>query len=161
MINRTYAPNTQAVERQWFLVDASGQTLGRLASSIAYILKGKHRREYSPHADLGDFVIVTGARSVRVSGRKLDDKMYYRHSGYPGGLRSESLKELLARKPERVIELAVRGMLPDNRLGDAMYRKLKVYAGEAHPHAAQNPLPLPDVHVKGIRTNYLTETDNS
>jgi len=128
--------------RHWYLVDASGQTLGRLSTSIARILRGKHRRDYSPHIDQGDFVVVVNAAKVRVTGKKLTDKIYYRHSGYPGGLRSESLKELLARRPERAVELAVRGMLPDNSLGDAIYRKLKVYAGPDHPHAAQGPVSL-------------------
>lgn len=127
-------------ERRWYVVDASGQTLGRLASRVAYILRGKHRRDFSPHTDQGDFVVVINAAHVRTSGRKLTDKVYYRHSGYPGGLRSETLKDMLARKPERVIELAVRGMLPDNRLGDSVYRKLKVYPGPDHPHQAQRPL---------------------
>ena len=129
-------------ERQWFVVDASGQTLGRLATSIAVVLRGKHRRDYSPHLDQGDFVVVVNAEKVHVTGKKLTDKIYYRHSGYPGGIREEKLKDLLARRPERVVELAVRGMLPDNRLGDAMYRKLKVYGGPTHPHAAQAPVGI-------------------
>ena len=126
--------------RRWYVVDASGQTLGRLASTVALVLRGKHKRDFSPHLDQGDFVVVINADRIRVTGKKLTDKVYYRHSGYPGGLRSETLKEMLARKPERVIELAVKGMLPDNRLGNAIYRKLKVYAGPQHPHAAQKPV---------------------
>jgi large subunit ribosomal protein L13 len=128
--------------RTWYVVDATGQTLGRLCTSIAVVLRGKHRRDYSPHLDQGDFVVVVNAEKIRVTGKKMTDKMYYRHSGYPGGLREETLKDLLARRPERVIELAVRGMLPDNSLGDAMYRKLKVYAGPSHPHGAQSPVAL-------------------
>lgn len=140
---KTVSPGPRPMDsRGWYVADASGQTLGRLASEVAVVLRGKHRRDYSPHLDQGDFVVVVNADRVRVSGKKLTDKLYYRHSGYPGGLRQETLKDLLARKPERVIELAVRGMLPDNRLGDAIYRKLKVYAGPTHPHAAQNPVTL-------------------
>lgn len=138
-------------ERRWYVVDASGQTLGRLASRVAHILRGKHRRDYSPHIDQGDFVIVINAANVHTSGRKLTDKVYYRHSGYPGGLRSETLQEMLARKPERVIELAVRGMLPDNRLGDSIYRKLKVYPGAIHPHQAQRPMSFDLVNGASLK----------
>jgi large subunit ribosomal protein L13 len=148
---KTLSPGARPMDsRDWYVIDASGQTLGRLASNVAVVLKGKHRRDYSPHVDQGDFVVVVNASKIRVSGKKLTDKVYYRHSGYPGGLRQETLKDLLARRPERVIELAVRGMLPDNRLGDAMYRKLKVYGGAAHPHAAQNPASLTE--AAGQRT---------
>lgn len=139
---KTFSPTAHPETRGWFVVDASGQTLGRLASQIARILRGKHKREYSPHVDLGDFVIVINAEKIKVTGRKMTDKVYYRHSGYPGGIKSETLGKLLARKPERVIEKAVRGMLPDNRIGDAMYKKLKVYPGPQHPHEAQKPVPL-------------------
>ncbi|HEV3311675.1 MAG TPA: 50S ribosomal protein L13 [Chloroflexota bacterium] len=140
---KTVSPSPRPMDtRNWYVVDASGQTLGRLASGVARILRGKHRREFSPHADQGDFVVVVNAEKIRVTGKKLTDKIYYRHSGYPGGLRQESLKELLARKPERAVELAVRGMLPGNSLGDDMYRKLKVYAGPEHPHAAQKPVDI-------------------
>ena len=150
---KTLSPGPKPMDtRDWFVVDASGQTLGRLATSIAVVLRGKHRRYYSPHLDSGDFVVVVNADKIRVSGKKLTDKIYYRHSGYPGGLRQETLKDLLARRPERVIELAVRGMLPDNRLGDAMYRKLKVYAGPNHPHAAQNPASLDQASGHTTRT---------
>lgn len=149
---KTFSPATRPADGcQWYVVDAAGQTLGRLASEIARILRGKHRRDYSPHADRGDFVVVVNAGKITVSGNKLNGKVYYRHSGYPGGLRQESLRELLARRPERVIELAVRGMLPDNRLGDAIYRKLKVYAGPQHPHAAQSPVALGQ--APGIKTH--------
>jgi large subunit ribosomal protein L13 len=140
---KTISPTAPPLDaRQWYVVDAADQTLGRLASNIAGILRGKHRRDYSPHLDQGDFVVVINAQKVRATGKKLTDKVYYRHSGYPGGIRSETLKEMLARKPERVVELAVRGMLPDNRLGDSIYKKLKVYRGPEHPHQAQQPVPL-------------------
>jgi len=124
------------------VVDAEGKTLGRLASEIAKILKGKHKPIYSPHLDVGDFVIVINAEKVRVTGRKLDQKFYYRHSGYPGGLKSISLRDQLARHPTRVLKAAVRGMLPKNRLGRRMIKKLKIYAGKEHPHQAQQPKEL-------------------
>jgi large subunit ribosomal protein L13 len=130
------------IEREWYVVDAEGQTLGRLASRIAPILKGKHKPIYTPHLDCGDFVVVVNAEKVRVTGRKLDQKMYYRHSGYPGGLTSIALRDQLARHPERVLQAAVKGMLPKNKLGRRMMKKLKVYAGDSHPHQAQTPKPL-------------------
>ncbi len=139
---RTHSTKPSEIERQWFVVDARGQTLGRLASEIAKILKGKHKPIYAPHLDTGDFVIVINAEKIHVTGRKMDQKMYYRHSGYPGGLKSITLREQLKRHPTRVIRSAVKGMLPHNRLGRAMLRKLKVYAREAHPHEAQQPKPL-------------------
>ncbi|MCS7221624.1 MAG: 50S ribosomal protein L13 [Anaerolineae bacterium] len=139
---RTFNAKPTEIRREWYVVDATGKTLGRLASEIAKILRGKHKPIYTPHVDCGDFVIVVNADKVRVTGRKLDEKMYYRHSGYPGGLKSFSLREMLARRPERVIELAVRGMLPKNRLGRRMIKKLKVYAAPTHPHQAQQPKPL-------------------
>jgi len=123
-------------------VDAEGKTLGRLASEIAQVLRGKHKPIYSPHLDCGDHVIVVNAEKVRVTGRKLDQKMYYRHTGYPGGLKSISLRNQLQKHPERVLEAAVRGMLPKNRLGRKMFKKLKVYAGDSHPHQAQQPRVL-------------------
>ena len=138
----TYSTKPAEIERQWFVVDARGQTLGRLASEIAKILKGKHKPIYAPHLDTGDFVIVINAEKVHVTGKKMDQKMYYRHSGYPGGLTSITLREQLKRHPTRVIRSAVKGMLPHNRLGRAMLRKLKVYARDAHPHEAQQPKPL-------------------
>ncbi len=147
----TYSPSPHDVDKRWYIVDASGQTLGRLASGVARVLRGKHKRQFTPHLDLGDFVIVVNAKNVRVTGTKLRDKIYYRHSGYPGGLRSESLSELLARKPERVVELAVKGMLPDTKLGDQMYRKLKVYSGPNHPHGAQSPEPLILTESSGMK----------
>ncbi len=139
---RTYVTKPDKVEREWFVVDAEGKTLGRLASEIARILRGKHKPNYSPSVDVGDYVIVINAEKVRVTGRKLDQKIYYRHSGYPGGLKEIRLRDMLAKHPTRVIEHAVRGMLPKNRLGRRMFKKLKVYAGPDHPHHAQRPKPL-------------------
>jgi len=139
---RTFTAKAAEIERKWYVVDAEGQTLGRLAARIAPILKGKHKPIYTPHLDCGDFVIVINADKVRVTGRKLDQKFYYRHSGYPGGISSISLRDQLARHPERVIQAAIRGMLPKNKLGRRMIKKLKVYAGAAHPHQAQQPKPL-------------------
>ncbi|HEY74751.1 MAG TPA: 50S ribosomal protein L13 [Thermoflexia bacterium] len=139
---KTYVTKPSEVEREWFVVDAEGKTLGRLASEIAKILRGKHKPNYSPSVDVGDYVIVINAEKIRVTGRKLDQKYYYRHSGYPGGLKAVRLRDMLARHPTRVIEHAVRGMLPKNRLGRRMFKKLKVYAGPDHPHKAQRPKPL-------------------
>jgi len=136
---KTYAVRASEIERGWWLVDATDQTLGRLATRIATLLEGKHKPTYSPHLDSGDHVVVVNAGKIRVTGNKLVQKRYYRHSGYPGGLKEESLQTLLARKPELAIERAVKGMLPQNRLGRAMFRKLKVYAGPNHPHQAQQP----------------------
>ncbi len=139
---KTYVTKPDEVQREWYVVDATGKTLGRLATGIARILRGKHKPNYSPMIDVGDYVIVVNAEKVRVTGRKLTDKFYYRHSGYPGGFRQISLRDMLARHPTRVIEYAVRGMLPKNALGRRMFKKLKVYAGPEHPHQAQNPKPL-------------------
>jgi len=130
------------VQREWYVVDAAGQTLGRLAARVARMLHGKHKPTYSPSVDTGDFVIVVNAEKIHVTGRKLDQKIYYRYSGYPGGLKEITLRNLLQRHPTRVIEHAVRGMLPKNRLGRQMFKKLKVYAGPDHPHAAQQPKQL-------------------
>jgi large subunit ribosomal protein L13 len=130
------------IQRNWYVVDASGQTLGRLASEVARIVRGKHKPIYSPSADVGDFVIVLNAEKVHVTGRKLDQKMYYHHSGYPGGIKEVSLRRMLEEHPTRVIEHAVRGMLPKTKLGRKMIKKLKVYAGSDHPHQAQQPEPL-------------------
>jgi len=141
-VKRTYVTKSEDVQRDWYVVDARGQTLGRLASEVAQIVRGKHKPIYSPSVDVGDYVIVVNADQVRVTGRKLDQKMYYRHSGYPGGLKEVSLRRMLKEHPTRVIEHAVRGMLPKNRLGRKMVKKLKVYAGPAHPHEAQQPKPL-------------------
>lgn len=139
---KTYVTKPDEVQREWYVVDATGKTLGRLATGIARILRGKHKPNYSPMIDVGDYVIVINAEKVRVTGRKLTDKFYYRHSGYPGGFKQISLRDMLARHPTRVIEYAVRGMLPKNALGRRMFKKLKVYAGPDHPHQAQNPKPL-------------------
>jgi large subunit ribosomal protein L13 len=136
---KTYAVKASEIERSWWVVDATDQTLGRLATRVATLLEGKHKPIYSPHIDTGDHVVVVNARRVRVTGDKLRQKTYYRHSNYPGGLKAETLERLLARKPELVIERAVKGMLPQNRIGRAMFRKLKVYSGAEHPHAAQRP----------------------
>ncbi|MDT8304811.1 MAG: 50S ribosomal protein L13 [Anaerolineae bacterium] len=130
------------VERNWYVVDAEGKTLGRLASQIATILRGKHKPIYNPSVDTGDFVVVVNAEKIHVTGRRMDQKKYYTHSGYVGGLKERTLREMLATRPERVIHLAVRGMLPKNVLGRKMIKKLKVYAGPDHPHAAQQPEPL-------------------
>ena len=139
---KTYVATPSDRERSWVLVDASGKTLGRLATQIADILRGKRKPEYTPHIDTGDFVVVINARDIAVTGNKREQKRYYRHSGYPGGLRSRTLGEQLERRPEEVIRRAVRGMLPRNRLARRQITKLKVYAGPDHPHAAQKPEPL-------------------
>jgi large subunit ribosomal protein L13 len=138
---KTYVATPATRERNWLVIDATGKTLGRLATQIADALRGKRKPEYTPHVDVGDFVIVVNAERLSVSGKKLEEKRYYRHSGYPSGLRSRTLKEMLERRPEEVIRRAVKGMLPRNRLGRSQLRKLKVYAGPDHPHAAQKPEP--------------------
>jgi len=139
---KTYAPKPRDIERRWYVIDADGQVLGRLASEVAKLLRGKHKPIYAPHADTGDHVIVVNARGIRLSGDKEEKKVYYRHSGYPGGLRAMSYARLLRERPTLAVEKAVRGMLPKNRLGRAMFKKLKVYEGPDHPHAAQRPVPL-------------------
>jgi large subunit ribosomal protein L13 len=139
---KTYVATPASRERNWLVVDASGKTLGRLSTQIAEALRGKRKADYTPHLDVGDFVIVVNAERISVTGRKREQKRYYRHSGYPGGLRSRTLGEMLERRPEEVIRRAVKGMLPRTRLGRAQLRKLKVYAGPDHPHAAQKPEPL-------------------
>jgi large subunit ribosomal protein L13 len=139
---KTFSAKPQDIERKWFVVDAQGQTLGRLASRIATVLRGKHKPVYTPHLDCGDYVIVVNADKIHVTGQKLEQKTYYRHSGYPGGLRQVSLRRQLQVHPDRVIEAAVRGMLPKNRLGRKMFKKLKIYAGPTHPHEAQQPTAL-------------------
>lgn len=141
-VNKTYATKPSDIKRDWYIVDAEGQTLGRLATRIAAVLKGKHKPIYTPSMDTGDYVIVVNAEKVIATGRKMDEKMYYRHTGYPGGLRTVTLREQLAKHPDRVLLAAVRGMLPHNRLGRAMFKKLKVYAGADHPHAAHKPKNL-------------------
>jgi len=139
---KTYNAKPGEVAREWYVVDADGQTLGRLATTIADTLRGKRKPQYTPHVDTGDFVIVVNAEKIQVTGGKLDQKMYYRHSGYPGGLKSRTLREQLERRPTEVIRSAVRGMLPKNRLARQQLTKLKVYAGPEHPHVSQNPRPL-------------------
>lgn len=139
---KTFSAKPETVRRDWYVVDAEGKTLGRLATEIALRLRGKHKPEYTPHVDTGDYIVVINAEKVRVTGRKATDKMYYRHTGFPGGLRSASFEKLIERKPTMVIERAVKGMLPRNPLGRAMYSKLKVYSGSEHPHAAQQPQSL-------------------
>jgi len=139
---KTYTAKPGEVTREWYLVDADGQTLGRLATLIADTLRGKRKPQYTPHVDTGDFVIVVNAEKIQVTGNKLDQKRYYRHSGYPGGLRSRTLREQLERRPTEVLRVAVKGMLPKNRLARQQITKLKIYAGPEHPHEAQNPKPL-------------------
>ena len=139
---KTYSAKPGEIARDWYLVDADGQTLGRLATQIADRLRGKGKPQYTPHVDTGDFVVVVNAEKIAVTGNKLDQKIYYRHSGYPGGLRSRTLREQLERRPEEVLRKAVKGMLPRNRLARQQITKLKIYAGPEHPHEAQNPKPL-------------------
>ena len=139
---KTYMANPDKIERKWYVVDAEGCTLGRLSSEIAKVLRGKNKPEYTPHVDTGDYVIVVNADKVKVTGKKLQQKIYYNHSDYVGGMRETTLKEMLAKKPERVIELAVKGMLPKGPLGRSMYTKLFVYAGPEHKHEAQKPEAL-------------------
>ena len=139
---KTFSAKAEDIERKWFVVDAQGRTLGRLATRIATVLRGKHKPVYTPHMDCGDYVIVVNADKIQVTGHKLEQKTYYRHSGYPGGLRQVSLRRQLQVHPDRVIEAAVRGMLPHNRLGRKMFKKLKIYAGPTHPHEAQQPTAL-------------------
>jgi large subunit ribosomal protein L13 len=139
---KTISAKPEEVERGWYVVDAQGQTLGRLASRVATVLRGKHKPIYTPHVDCGDYVIVVNAEKIHVTGQKMTQKSYYRHSGYPGGLKEVVLRDQLQKFPERVIESAVRGMLPKNRLGRSMFKKLKVYAGPNHPHQAQQPQSL-------------------
>lgn len=139
---KTFSAKPAEVRREWFVVDATDKTLGRLATEVARRLRGKHKAEYTPHVDTGDYIVVINADKVKVTGRKTDDKMYYHHTGFPGGIKSINFKDLNATHPERIIEIAVKGMLPKNPLGRAMYRKLKVYAGPSHKHEAQQPKPL-------------------
>ena len=139
---QTYMANPDKIERKWYVVDADGCTLGRLASGVASVLRGKNKPEFTPHVDTGDYVIVVNADKIKVTGKKLEQKIYYNHSDYVGGMRETTLKEMLAKKPERVIELAVKGMLPKGPLGRSMYTKLFVYAGPEHKHEAQKPEAL-------------------
>jgi len=150
---KTYSAKPGEVTRHWYLVDAEGQTLGRLATRIADTLRGKGKAEYTPHVDTGDFVVVVNAEKIQVTGNKLDQKMYHRHSGYPGGLRSRTLREQLERRPTEVLRKAVKGMLPRNRLGRAQIGKLKIYVGPEHPHEAQSPEPLKLEKQRSSETN--------
>ena len=139
---KTYSPKPQDIDRKWYVVDANGLILGRLASKIAQVLHGKHKPIWAPHADVGDFIVVVNADKVRVTGRKAEQKLYIRHSGYPGGLKKTSYSKVLQTKPEHILREAVRGMLPHNRLGRKMLKKLKIYASTEHPHQAQTPESL-------------------
>ena len=142
-MQKTWNAKPGEVQQRWYVVDAEGQTLGRLATRIADTLRGKTKPEYTPHVDTGDFVVVVNAEKIHVTGKKMDDKIYYRHSGYPGGLKQRTLREQLDRRPTEVLRLAVKGMLPRNRLARRQLTKLKIYAGPEHPHEAQRPEPLP------------------
>ena len=148
MTVRTFSPKAADIQHQWHVIDASDVVLGRLASQAAVLLRGKHKPIFAPHVDTGDFVVIVNAAKVALSGNKLHDKMAYRHTGYPGGLRSMSYAELMAKSPERAVEKAVKGMLPKNALGRQMLRKLKVYAGPDHPHSAQQPVPFEITQVE-------------
>jgi large subunit ribosomal protein L13 len=139
---KTFSAKPDAVQRDWYLVDAAGKTLGRLAAEIALRLRGKHKPEYTPHVDTGDYIVVVNAEKVHVTGKKASDKIYYSHTEFPGGIKEISFEKLIDKAPTRAIEIAVKGMLPHNPLGRAMFRKLKVYAGTEHPHAAQQPQSL-------------------
>lgn len=136
----TYMAKPGAVDRKWYVIDATGHRVGRLATEVATLLRGKHKPEYTPHIDTGDFVVIVNAEKVVFTGKKLTDKLYYRHSGYPGGLKTTTAAQMLEKHPERVLEMAIKGMLPHNSLGADQYRKLKVYAGPEHPHQAQQPI---------------------
>lgn len=139
---KTYMASDETANRKWCIVDAKDKVLGRLASHLATRLRGKHKPEYTPHADVGDYIVVVNAEQIRVTGAKLTDKIYYRHTQYPGGLKSETLQESLDKHPERALETAIRGMLPKGPLGRQMFRKLKVYSGAEHPHGAQQPIDI-------------------
>ena len=144
---RTYSPSAKDIQRDWYIVDAEGQTLGRLATRIAQVLRGKHKPTFAPHLDMGDYVVVINADKVELAGEKAADKLYHRHSGFPGGIKSVPFTEMMDKKPTAIVEKAVKGMLPKTKLGNAMGLKLKVYAGTDHPHEAQQPKPFPD-HVR-------------
>ena len=139
---KTFSAKAAEVKRDWYVIDATDKTLGRMATEIARRLRGKHKAEYTPHVDTGDYIVVVNADKVRVTGNKFQDKMYYRHTGYPGGIKEANFSKMIETRPERVVEIAVKGMLPKNPLGRAMYRKLKVYAGPEHKHSAQQPKTL-------------------
>ena len=138
-MSKSYMANAQTIERKWFVVDATDLVLGRVSTEVASLLKGKHKPTYTPHVDCGDYIIIVNAQKVNLTGNKLDDKLYYRHSGYPGGLKSRTAKRMLELQPQKVLEKSIRGMLPKNRLGDDMYRNLYVYVGPDHPHQGQKP----------------------
>jgi len=161
MTFKTYTPSADTLERKWWVVDAAGMTLGRLASRVAHILRGKHKTVFVPHLDTGDFVIVLNSDKITVTGDRLDTKLYRRHSQYAGGFREINLRDLMAKHSDRVIEIAVKGMLPHNKLGRQMIKKLKVYKGDAHPHAAQKPQPLEvaKVNVTGWRPKAEAKTE--
>ncbi len=142
IIQKTFATTPSVIERRWWVVDAKGMTLGRIASKVAPLLRGTHKPYFTPHLDTGDYVIVVNADRIHVTGRRLDQKLYYRHSGYPGGLKSMTLREMMTKHPDRALRLAIKGMLPKGPLGRQMFRKLKVYAGDEHPHQAQQPESL-------------------
>ena len=144
-MQKTYYPKAEDIQREWVLVDANDQTLGRLVTQISTVLLGKHKPSFTPGVEMGDYVVVVNATHIKVTGNKMDDKMYHHHTGYPGGLKSTNLRDLLAKHPERVIEKAVWGMLPHNRMGRSLMKKLRVYAGADHPHAAQEPRPIEEV----------------
>ncbi len=148
-MQRTHVPKKDDIQRAWYVVDASDLPLGRLASEVAKVLRGKHKPSFTPHLDVGDNVIVVNAANVKVTSKKSEEKIYYRHSGYPGGIKAESFEALIERRPEAVVERAVKGMLPKNRLGRAVYRKLHVYAGPDHPHASQKPEKL-ELDIKKV-----------
>jgi large subunit ribosomal protein L13 len=148
---KTYSPKAKDIEREWRVIDAADKNLGRIATQVANLLMGKHKPIYAPHIDTGDYVVVINAAKVKVTGKKTEQKVYYRHSGYPGGLKSQRFEELFGKDPSRVIELAVKGMLPHNSLGRAMFKKLKVYPGNEHPHQAQVSFRRPE-HSEGLRT---------
>lgn len=139
---KTFSPTPKDIDRKWYVVDAKDQVLGRLASQIAHRLRGKHKPEFAPHMDNGDFIVVVNCDKIKVTGTKMESKFYHRHSGWVGGLKSTNLSDMMVQKPDQAILIAVRGMLPKNKLGRAMLKKLKVYAGSEHPHTAQNPEPL-------------------
>lgn len=141
-MTKTFSAKAETIRRGWYVVDAKGKTLGRLSTEIARRLRGKHKPEYTPHVDTGDYIIVLNAEQIQVTGNKANDKVYYRHSGYPGGLKEETFAKKIVRQPVQVLEHAVKGMLPKNPLGRTMFRKLNIYAGNAHPHAAQQPQSL-------------------
>jgi len=155
---KTYSPKAKDIEREWWVIDAKDKTLGKIATQVANLIMGKHKPIYAPHIDTGDYVVVINAAKVKVTGKKAEQKVYYRHSGYPGGLKSPSFKEVFSKDPVRVMELAVRGMLPHNRLGRAMLKKLKLYPGNEHPHQAQTSFRHPE-RSEGLRTTEKEESE--